>query len=147
LEKVKKKGGNSSEPAYEYHIGSRSKIEIGRIKILEHTAKVFGDDSIDPIKRKEIEEEIRLEAAREQGEESSDDEQATQATQASQTPASQRGRGRRAQNSDSASQPSQARGGRGRGRSRSVVIDGSDDESQASQSSQSTQRGRRGRAR
>jgi len=60
LDKTKKKG-TSGEATYEYTMGMRSKIEIGRLAVLEQIAKIFGD-TIDPIKKKEVEEEMRLEA-------------------------------------------------------------------------------------
>lgn len=40
LQKKKKKGGHS-EPVYYYVMGPKSKIEIGRIAVLEHVAKVY----------------------------------------------------------------------------------------------------------
>lgn len=86
-----------SDPTFTFKIGPRGKAEIGRMKIMEHIAKTFGDNQIDPIKKREIEEEMRQEEINENEPIHDEDEiGASQASQGTQRKASTRGRPRKA---------------------------------------------------
>uniref|UniRef100_A0A6B2LEV3 MAGE domain-containing protein n=1 Tax=Arcella intermedia TaxID=1963864 RepID=A0A6B2LEV3_9EUKA len=63
LEKVKTTTPDGKE-IFTYHMGARSELEIGKLRVLEFVSVMFGESKVDPSMLKEVEDEIAAEKAK-----------------------------------------------------------------------------------